>query len=315
MVKFTGNVSDFLKIGVAAAARGDLDSVREILKHRPKWIKHAGSHGRTMLWEACHRGKLPMVKYLVKRKADINAFGSHYTPYFVDISCYCIARFKKRHEVADYLLDKGAKQNIFSAAYLGDTPAVKKYLSSNRKLLKASHPQHGMAEKNDEGLDFVPVQQPWATPLCYALRGGNPETVQLLIERGARIKGIETKLFEASDDEPVLVEMLLNSGADAKYAPFAMPGDESLEKLLRSHGRRTPKKILNEELVYVCRGDRGGDAKEVRQLIESGANVNHQDKKGKTALHRAAKAGFEKTIRVLLELDASMEIALSLIHI
>ena len=102
MVKFPGKVSDFLKVGGVAAGRGDVDLMREILKERPKWIHHIGSHGRTLLWEASHKGKLAMVKYLVRRKSDVDACGSHYTPYFVEISCYCISRFKKHHEVADH---------------------------------------------------------------------------------------------------------------------------------------------------------------------------------------------------------------------
>lgn len=308
MIKFTGKVSDFLKIGVAASGRGDVDAVREILKSRPKWIHHIGSHGRTMLWEACHRGKLPMVKYLIRRKANINACGSYYTPYFVDISCYCIARFKKRHEVADYLLEKGALQNIFSAAYLGDLDAVKKYLRANKKLINTGHPQSGMAEKNEDGLEFVVRPAPWATPLCYALRGGDVETVDFLIKRGAKIKGFEEQLFEAADDVPRLVEMLLESGADPAHAPDVFPSDKELEKVVSKYGKRTSKKVLNEELVYLCRGDRGGNPDEVAAFLKGGANVNHQDKKGKTALHRAAKAGFLKTIAVLLDHKADLEI-------
>ena len=111
-IHFTGKTSDFLKIGVAAAARGDLDAVKAILKAKPNWLHRIGSHGRTMLWEASHRGRLEMVKYLVRRKADIDACGSHYTPYFVEVSCYCIARFKAHQDVADFLLAKGAKLDI-----------------------------------------------------------------------------------------------------------------------------------------------------------------------------------------------------------
>ena len=62
-----------------------------------------------MLWEAAHRGKLAMVEYLAARGADINGCGTHYTPYFVEVSCYCIARYKKRDDVADFLLARGAK--------------------------------------------------------------------------------------------------------------------------------------------------------------------------------------------------------------
>ena len=208
MIRFTGNVGDFLKIGVAAAGRGDIESVRQILKARPGWIHHVGSHGRTMLWEACHRGKLPMVKYLVRRKANIDAFGSHYTPHFVDISCYCIARFKKHDDVADYLLDKGARLNIHTAAYLGNLDQVKCYVRTDSELIDAGHPQHVMAEKNCEGIEFVAEAAVWATPLCYALRGGNVDTVKWLIGKRSRIKGIEDKLFIAANDDPVLIEML-----------------------------------------------------------------------------------------------------------
>lgn len=49
-----------------------------------------------MLWEAAWRGKLEMVKYLAERGADIDARGTHYTPYFVEVSCYCIVRHRGR---------------------------------------------------------------------------------------------------------------------------------------------------------------------------------------------------------------------------
>lgn len=306
-IAFTGKVSDFLKIGVAAAARGDLGSVKQILKQRPDWIHRVGSHGRTMLWEACHRGKFEMVKYLIRRKANIDACGSHYTPYFVDVSCYCIARFKKRAEVAEYLLGKNAKLDIHTAAFLGDIPAVKKYLRS-RKRLDAGHPQYEMAPKNDEGLEFIIAPTKWATPLCYALRGGNKATVEYLIDQGARIKGIEKQLFIAANDDPVLVEMLLKNGADPKHAPTALPDDKELYDVVSKYGvKQTSRKELNEELVYLCRGDRGGNPESVKELLAAGANVNHHDHKGKTALHRAAKAGFEKTMEILLAHGAKVD--------
>ena len=47
---------------------------------------------------------------------------------------------------------------------------------------------------------------------------------------------------------------------------------------------------------------------EVRRLIKYGANVNHQDHKGKTALHRAAKSGFIETMKVLIELGATIDV-------
>ena len=64
-IQLTGKQSDFLKIVVAAAGRGDVDGVRQLLDDKPDWIHTIGSHGRTMLWEAAYRGKLEVVKFLV----------------------------------------------------------------------------------------------------------------------------------------------------------------------------------------------------------------------------------------------------------
>ena len=55
--QLTGKQSDFLKILVAAAGRGDLEAVRELVDAKPNWIHTVGSHGCTMLWEASYRGK------------------------------------------------------------------------------------------------------------------------------------------------------------------------------------------------------------------------------------------------------------------
>ena len=75
--QLTGKQSDFLKIVVAAAGRGDLDAVKQFLNDKPEWLHTIGSHGRTMLWEAAYRGKLEVVKYLVEQGANINLPGCH----------------------------------------------------------------------------------------------------------------------------------------------------------------------------------------------------------------------------------------------
>ena len=308
-IKFTGKVSDFLKIGVAHAARGDIDAVRQILNSKPNWVHKVGSHGRTMLWEACHRGRLPMVKYLIRRKADINACGSYYTPYFVEISCYCIARFKGHDDVANYLVEKGAIIDIHTAAFLGEHQRVKEMLKRNRSLVNSGHPQHEMAESGTPGPDLILADAPWATPLCYALRGGDVATVEYLIRKKSKIRGFEEYLFEAANDVPALVSLLLENGADPEHAPQATPDDQALFDVVQKYGVGLPSRDqLGEELVYLCRGDRGGNPKEVERLISLGAPINHQDHKGKTAMHRAAKAGFVETLKVLLKHKAKINI-------
>lgn len=308
MLQFTGNASDFLKIGVKAAERGQLELVKEILKQKPKWLHKVGSHGRTMLWEACHKGRLAVVQYLVEQGANIHACGSHYTPYFVEISCLAIALHKKRMPVAEYLGAKGAFLDIHNAAFLGQIDLVRQLLEESPNRLNLGYPQHIMAPKNEEDIDFTPEDTPWATPLCYALRGRDVATVNYLIEEGAVIHPFSKQLFISADDEPAMVQLLLENGADPALAPRALPDNEELFQVVSAHGVPLPsQEELSAHLVYLCRGDNGGNVDEVLRLLQHGADINYQDKKGKTALHRAAKAGFVHTIQVLLEQAADLE--------
>lgn len=249
-----------------------------------------------------------MVKYLVKRKADINACSSSYPPYFVDVSCYTIARFKKHDDVADYLLEKGAKTDIHTAAFLGDCASVRKYLSRSLKRLNQGHPQYEMGAMGEDGIDQHLVAAPWATPLCYAPRGGDLETIAFLIDKGATIQGNEKALFIAAQRHPKRIQLLLENGADPSHAPEVFPDEGELFEIVSSYGGKSPKAPHGDDLVYLCRGDRGGNPKDVQRLLDLGADVNHQDTKGKTALHRASKAGFVETAKILLENGASVDI-------
>ena len=308
-IQFPGKASDFLKIGVAAAARGDVEAVRAILEERPGWLTRVGARGRTMLWEASHRGKLGVVKYLVERGADIDACGTHYTPYFVEVSCYCIARYKKHDDVADYLIERGAVIDIHTAAFLGDLKGVELFLKRRPDSLNEGHPQHVMGDMMEDGLAFHLAPAPWATPLCYALRGGNVETVDYLIQRGARIEGIEEALFNAANKDADKVRLLLENGADPRKMPLIFPDEGELFALVSSYGVPPPDvEAVSARLVYLCRGDRGGNPDAVRRLLRLGANVDYRDAQGKTALHRAAKAGFTVTMGILLEHGASVKI-------
>ena len=134
----TGKSSDFLKIGVAAAGRGDLDTVSAVLAEKPEWLRRIGSHGRTMLWEAAYRGRGAMVDYLADRGADIDARGCHFTPLLVEVSPYCAARVKKHDAVAQGLLARGAKVDVRTAAYLGDVASVRDSLAADPDLVPMS---------------------------------------------------------------------------------------------------------------------------------------------------------------------------------
>ncbi len=295
----TGKSSDFLKIGVGAAARGDLDTLRQILELKPEWRKRVGSHGRTMLWEASYRGRINVVSHLLDTydDIDIEARGCHYTPLLVEISPLCAAIFKKRAAVSDRLEEAGAQRDIVTRTFLGESQEVERLVRDDPSLVTKEFFQH------DPHFD--------ATLLHYAVSGVHPDLVQLLIDRGAKVKPYSELLlrFALWRGDDSILRSLLEAGLDVSQKALLRGdiGEERLVELLESFGAKIEIDASDNgwpSLVYVCRGDRGGNSQVVKELLDQGADVNVTNYKGQTALHCAAKAGFVAPVRILLNRGA-----------
>lgn len=312
-VQLTGNQSDFLKIVVAAAGRGDLETVGYLLDDNPAWIHTVGSHGRTMLWEAAYRGKLEMVQFLLERGADINLPGCYHIQHRIEISPYCVARYEGRDTVAEFLFQQGATVDIHTAAYLGDYDGVRSHLDNNPSLVNRRYLQAVMLPAGQPHT-FEHREAAWATPLCYAIRSKDPEIVALLISRGAVIKPYSERFLDyaASDERLEIAELLLENGADPSKAPRILDDGSEISALFKRYG--IPPKDINAmgtggwpPLVYACRGDNREHPDKVQELLDLGADVDVRNYKGKTALHYAAKAGFSKVINLLIEKGATVD--------
>jgi hypothetical protein len=120
-----------------------------------------------------------------------------------------------------------------------------------------------------------------ATPLWYAVgRGKNLELAKYLIKRGA---DPEHCLWAAAyNDSPVAIRMLVRAGA-----------------IVDARGSETP-------FLFAVKWSRFESAK---TLLDVGANVNFQDRRGKTALHYLLKKRSEpKHVRMLLEYGARLNL-------
>lgn len=294
-----GKTSDFLKIAVAAAGRGDLQTVQAVLAQKPAWIRRVGSHGRTMLWEAAYRGRLAMVDYLLDQGADIHACGCHFTPLLVEISPYCAARYKRRTAVAERLLTRGAATDIYTAAFLGEDAAVARFLDREPGLATAEKAQHDSSRRT--------------TVLHYAVSAGHLAIVALLLARGADPQPYSGWLirFAVWRDRADILKALLDAGADPTHAEAPRSGivNAEIRKLLTARGGAVDVDHAEggwPPLVFQSRGDRGGNVQRVRDLLNCGADVNVRNYKGQTALHCAAKAGFVPIVALLLECGAAV---------
>lgn len=298
--RLTGKASDFLRIGVAAAGRGDLAAVRGVLAQQPAWLRRVGSHGRTMLWEAAYRGRRDVAGHLLDRGADIYARGCHFTPLLVEIPPLCAARFKGHDEVAELLLRRGAAEDFHSAVFLGDIGAVRRHLQRQPALATVEVPQH------DPHLR--------ATALHYAVSPGHDALVALLLGSGADPAPYSNWLarFCIWRRRADILERLFAAGLVAADVepPRAGVLDGEVRRVLRAHGVEANADAAEggwPPLVFQCRGDRGGNVERVRALLAAGADVGARNHKGQTALHCAAKAGFEDIVALLLEHDAEID--------
>lgn len=295
----TGKASDFLKVGAAAAGRGDLDTLRALLGEKPEWLTRVASHGRTLLWEAAYKNRLPVVEFLTNAGADINARGCHFTPLLVELSPWCAARFRSHDAVADFLLDAGARRDAYDAAYLGERDTVLRLLDTHPGLATTELPQHDPNVRT--------------TLLHYAVAPGHTELVKDLLERGADPAPYSQWLlrFCIWREHVAILELLIAAGAtvDCSEVPRSGITNPRLLEILATAG--APEDPNYSEggwppLVFQCRGDRGGSAERVQALIDAGADVNMRNHKGQSALHVAAKAGFGDIVQLLVDTGAEV---------
>lgn len=295
-----------LKIG----AKGDIDALDRLLDEHPEYLSKRGSHNRTLLWEAVRAGKMPAVRWLAERGAEIDAVGAVNGECYVLITPYCAAVYYGRAEIAEFLRPRSAQPDIFRAAFLGDQSLVAGYLAGQPDLLDAEDP-----------LDAI-----YYTPLlAFAVAGGQLAMAEDLLKRGAAAAPYSALLLHlaARGSRRDMVELLVGHGAEipaVESGIFVDVSDMALFRYLLDHGAPVGRSGDNgfPPLVYAARGDKGEHPEKIRALLDYGAPVNAAGPKGRTALHYAASAGHLGVIAVLLEhgadpraRDADGETALS----
>ena len=137
--------------------------------------------------------------------------------------------------------------------------------------------------------------------------------VALLLNRGAEVRRHSGRLLgiAVGRNHLDLVELLLANDADAKLLPLADPfQNRALAQLAIAFGYDVNTGRPGwPPLIVASRGDKGEHPEKIQALLELGADVNVRDYKGKTALHRAATAGFLASMETLLAHGADIDAA------
>ena len=281
-----------------AAQRGHQEIV-DLLIQEGAEVNSRNEEDKAMpLHFAAEEGHLNIVKVLVKHGAALNDEDNIHEGSPLR---WATAFGKVHRHVAEFLLSCGANHDIFSAAALGDTKALRKLIKGNRGLLEAKMSR------------FEYYQQ----PLHLSVQLNARRSAYALIELGADPNALNWWGFS-----PCALSRLYNSAVSV--LPFTKMGaiddfslavvgedrDHSLEfiqafpglLMTRPHCRLLHYFALN------------GHAKIVQFLLQLGADPNLQlDMHGIGAtnvapLHAAAANGHSKVIEALLEWNADQSI-------
>jgi ankyrin repeat protein len=203
-----------------------------------------------------------------------------------------LAIAKKWHPaLAGPLVERGAIDDVFTAAWLGDLPALRGHVERNPELVNAIDPAD----------DFQEISL-----LCHAVSGGSTGAVKLLLERGALAERHSGQLLTLAVvmNRLDLVKPLIEHGADVERAGFLGRLDDAerpVADLLVAHGKKVPAWMLPR----ACRPDVStNELHRVRVLLNYGARVDDRGRYGLTALHYAVRGGKLPLIKLLLERGA-----------
>jgi truncated hemoglobin YjbI len=189
------------------AHRGDIRGVRAALDEAPDLLR--ATYGAKVMQAAVWAGRGEVVELLLARGIDANK--PHYLEIRVVGAAFerilyvtplCAARVKRRTSIEALLLRSGAKDDIFTAAFLGELQLLKEATKSDR----------GLTQAPDPAVDVLDI-----TPIHHAVAGGRVDALRLLLDRtNEPLKGsVRALRGAAAKEDRAMTELLLRHGADA----------------------------------------------------------------------------------------------------
>jgi truncated hemoglobin YjbI/ankyrin repeat protein len=288
---------------IELARRGNAAALRELLARAPD-VLASTPHTANLLRLAVLAGRMPVVELLLDKGVDVNKPSPIET--LILVTPLCAARLKRRKDIEVVLLSHGAKEDIFTHAFLGELGALDEDLAREPSSAQASDP----------AVDALEI-----TPVHHAVAGGHVEALRVLLARALDAKeplrGVTHAVSMAVAHENIeIVAVLLDHGADAttiRAGRWVMHPE--LAPMLSRAGARIDRS--GQWIQASCTGNQGrkDDPEYVAALLRHGARVDDRreavqmtDGGRATALHYAAKAGFVKTIEVLLDHGADPDV-------
>lgn len=283
------------------ASKGELKIIQNLLNTYPEILNRPSEgHNRTILWEAVNKNRIPLVEFLIQKRANVNIPGRYRSESFVLLKPYCIAVRNKNEKLQNLMLSNGHQMDIFSLSYLGKVDEIQRTIKDNETLLN-------LPQKEDKLWKVI--------PLHFALVSKNIDTVKELLKLGSQVKSHSKLLYDIAcrTNQIDLIKLLSKYGGNPKevdvFSVFYNSDDEVINYFV-DNGLNCDKltKFGWPAIVYLCRGDKGEHPIKVSKLIKHIKNINAQTPNGVSAIHASAKAGFAKVTQLLIESGVNVNI-------
>ena len=284
------------------AAHWDDVEMADLLLRAGANVKAANDGGATPLWVACVGGSALMIDRLLTAGANPNAaLASGETPLMT-------AARSGKNDAVKRLVAHGADVNatdrlrgqtaLMWAAAQRHADVVKTLVEVGATVSARSRarPQLVSTSGNADYSGVIEVVQGGYTPLLFAARQGDVESVRILLSAGANVNdvapiGTSALVIASHSGHRPLAEFLLDKGADPNamgggYAALHIAvqrGDAELVKALLAHGANPN--------VFITRGSPGRRVSDDVQLTSSTI--------GATPLWLAASLGRADIVRML----------------
>ncbi|KAL3458362.1 ankyrin repeat-containing domain protein [Aspergillus heterothallicus] len=257
----------------------------------------------TPLQAAIVKGHTPIVRYLVENDADLTTKAGMYT------YAICAGAWAGDFEVVQLLIDHGADLEPGGPA------------GQRRPVHLATYHPDILRVLIDRGVDLNAPDSQGSLPLHWATIYGHLGCAQLLIEAGVDVNSQASSdstacLLAVQYNHGEMLAFLLSQGADPNIADsegrtplFCAAGDGKEEMVLA---------LLSHGAVIECETDKGftpliaaslypGHPRVVKHLLEHGADTDHSESDGWTALHFSSRLANTEIMSLLLEHGADVE--------
>jgi len=291
------------KHAVLLSQRGRVGELASLVAEIPDVLERT-PFAAQLLQTATLADRIEVVEWLLDQKVDANApwhlhvrmiGGALELVFFV--TPLCAARMTRHSDITALLLRRGARDDVFTAAFLGDLSQIQRLLSERPSL----------AQVPDPATDVLTI-----TPIHHAVGGNQVSALRELLDHTAEPVQTGSRALRAAAERGSreMIELLIDHGADAHaIGAGGWVLNPTIAPLLASAGASAGVGIGGEDsgdwVRISCTGNkrRSDNPTYVAALLRYGARVD-QRYNGATALHHVVKAGFIQTIRVLLERGA-----------